>query len=245
MNTFRAEFHIHTVLSACADVEMIPPLIIQTAQEKGIDLIAITDHNASANVEPVMKAAKGSGIKVLAGMELQTKEEVHIICLFDHLDQLIAFQDLIDEHLPEMQNDPEHFGEQYIVDETGNFVNRETRLLSTSVDITLKNAWLKVNSLGGLMIPAHVNRDAFGLMPVLGFIPPDIKPDALEISKHISIEEAKHKYPQLEDFTIIQSGDAHFLEDILGKNILIIENRSIEEIRKALHDIDGRSTKII
>ncbi len=224
---------------------MIPPLIIQKAQEKGIDLIAITDHNASANVEPVMNAAKGSGIKVLAGMEVQTKEEVHIICLFDHIDQLIAFQDLIDDHLSEMQNDPEHFGEQYIVDETGEFVDQEIRLLSTSVDITLKNAWLEVNSLGGLMIPAHVNREAFGLMPVLGFIPPDIKPDALEISKHISVDEAKIKYPQLEDFTIIQSGDAHFLEEILGKNELTLENRSFDEIRKALHGIDGRSVKII
>ncbi|RPH69697.1 PHP domain-containing protein, partial [bacterium] len=97
---YRAELHVHTVLSPCADVEMIPPFIIQTAVETGINLIAITDHNATANIPAVISAAKGSGVSVLSGMELQTKEEVHLLCLFDSYEQASQMQSYVDLHLP-------------------------------------------------------------------------------------------------------------------------------------------------
>ena len=96
MKTFRAELHVHTVLSPCAEVEMIPPLIIQEALEKGINILAITDHNATANIGAVIKAAEGSGITVLSGMELQTREEVHVLCLFDTLEQALSLQSIVD-----------------------------------------------------------------------------------------------------------------------------------------------------
>lgn len=245
MKTFRAEFHIHTVLSACAAVEMIPPLIIQAAESKGIELIAITDHNASANVDAVRKASKDTSISVLPGMELQTKEEVHTLCIFDDYEQLMVLQDLVNSKMPDFSNDPEHFGEQYIVDETGDFIDSENRLLSTSANITLKDAWEEVTRLGGLFIPAHINRAAYGIMTVLGFLPQDIQPSALEISKHLSIDESRKKYPQIREFPLIQSGDAHSLQDILGWNILFMEKPTIDEIKKALNGIDGRSINIV
>jgi predicted metal-dependent phosphoesterase TrpH len=96
LKTYRAELHVHTALSPCAEVEMIPPLIVQEAQERGINLIAITDHNATANIAAVQKAAQGSDLVVLAGMELQTREEVHVLCLFDSLDQANEWQQTID-----------------------------------------------------------------------------------------------------------------------------------------------------
>ena len=122
MNKYRAELHVHTVLSPCAEVEMIPPLIIQSALDLDINLLAITDHNSTANIPAVMDAAVNSGITILPGMELQTREEVHLLCIFDKPRQAFALQQLIDPLLPSINNDPEHFGEQFVVDATGDFI---------------------------------------------------------------------------------------------------------------------------
>src|SRR5512133_1166802 len=102
----RAELHVHTVLSPCAGVEMIPPVIVERALERGIHCIAITDHNASANAAAVRQAARGSGLHVLPGMELQTREEVHLLCLFDEIDQIEAWQAIVDESIPLLPNNP-------------------------------------------------------------------------------------------------------------------------------------------
>src|SRR5690606_28170914 len=138
MRTFRAELHVHTVLSPCAEVEMIPPLIVEEALDAGIQILAITDHNASANVWAVQKAAAGSGLAVLPGMEVQTVEEVHVLCLFETLAQLSAWQEQVDEALPDIKNNIEFFGEQFVVDETGDFIRREERLLITSTQLSLE-----------------------------------------------------------------------------------------------------------
>src|SRR5512143_1389353 len=107
MSTYRADLHVHTVLSPCADVEMIPPLIVEEALQRGIRLLAITDHNATANIAAVQKAAAaasaaaGTELTILPGMELQTREEVHVLCLFDKLEQAFALQQWVDARLPE------------------------------------------------------------------------------------------------------------------------------------------------
>ena len=132
MKTFRAELHVHTVLSPCAEVEMIPPLIVQTALERQIDLIAITDHNASANVRAVQIAARGRALTVLPGMEVQSREDVHLLTLFETLEALETWQAELDRSLPDLPNWPEFFGEQFVVDETGEFIRHEPRLLLTS-----------------------------------------------------------------------------------------------------------------
>src|SRR5215211_430011 len=121
MRKFRADLHVHTVLSPCAEVEMIPPLIVQSALEKEIDLIAITDHNASANVRAVQKAAEGSRLTVLPGMEVQSREDVHLLTLFEFPETLDQWQTQVDEALPSLPNNPDYFGEQFVVDETGEF----------------------------------------------------------------------------------------------------------------------------
>lgn len=241
MKTYRAELHVHTVLSPCAGVEMIPPLIVQSAVECGIQLIAITDHNASENVEAVIKAAKGYDLVVLPGMELQTEEEVHSLCLFDTLNQVQQLQELVDEKLPDIKNNAEFFGEQFIVDETGEFIRRKEQLLITSTSLSLNEAYEFVTDLGGLFIPAHVNRQAFGLIYHLGFIPTDIPWDALEISRHISPQDAILEYPQLENIPLIQSGDVHYLSDYLGANLFSVEKPSIAELKLALKQKNKRS----
>jgi len=164
---YRADLHVHTVLSPCAEIEMLPPLIVEEAQAKGIQIIAITDHNASANIAAVQKAAIGTDLVVLPGMELQTQEEIHILCLFDTLEQVFELQKFVDDHLPTIANDPEHFGVQLIVDSEGELISQEERLLLTSVNISITEAFYMVNKLSGLFIPAHINRKAYGLIEVL------------------------------------------------------------------------------
>jgi PHP family Zn ribbon phosphoesterase len=245
MKPYLAELHVHTVLSPCAEVEMIPPLIISEALERGIQLIAITDHNASANVQAVQKAAIQTGLTVLPGMEVQTQEEVHVLCLFDSLEQLAAWQALVDPHLPPLENDPEFFGEQFVVDDTGDFIRREERLLITSIDLSIEEVFFEVARLGGLAIPAHVDRKAFGLIANLGFVPPELPVEALEISRRLSPEQARLALPQVRNYPLIRSGDAHRLDEILGANQFYLESPCVSEIRKALRNEKGRSLKLV
>lgn len=245
MRTYRAELHVHTVLSPCAQVEMIPPLIVSTALEHGISLIAITDHNATANIGAVQRAAQGTSLVVLPGMELQTREEVHILCLFDTLEQAKSLQKIVNQALPPIQNRPDFFGEQFIVDKTGRFLRREQRLLITSANLSLRQAWEIVTSLGGLFIPAHVNRKMFGLIQVLGLIPTDFPVEALEISRHISPSEALKAFPQIHGYPLLQNGDVHSLDELVGTMEFCIEIPTISELQQALHNQNGRSMKII
>ncbi len=245
LRTFRAELHVHTVLSPCAEVEMIPPLIIQEALDLGINLLAITDHNSTGNISSVIKAASGTGIHILPGMELQTHEEVHVLCIFDSLEQVEAFQKIVDASMPPLQNNPDLFGEQFVVDETGDFIRREDRLLLTSSSLSIKNACSHVQALGGMLIPAHVNRKAFGLLPTLGLIPEELEhTTAMEISRHISIPKAIETYPQLANHVIIQSGDVHRLDEFLGLNYFTLNEPTIAEINDAFLKIGGRNFKI-
>lgn len=240
MRSYRADLHVHTVLSPCAQIEMIPPLIVREALDQGIQLIAITDHNSTRNIAPVQKAAAGTELIVLPGIELQTREEVHVLCIFDTLEQAVEFQKAVDLSMPVFPNQPDYFGEQFVVDETGDFIEREERLLITSTRLSLHDAWEKVESLGGLFIPAHVNRKAFGLIENLGFVPNDIPITALEISRHTTPAKAVVEYPQLKGYPLIQNGDVHGLDEFLGTNYYKIENTTVEELRLAITGKENR-----
>lgn len=219
---------------------MLPPLIIEAALEKGINLIAITDHNATGNIEAVIKAAQGSGITVLPGMEVQTREEVHSLCLFNTLDQAEQFQQEVDRHLPPFKNNAEFFGVQLVVDQEGELIKDDDRLLISSITLSIEQASEVVHRIGGLFIPAHVNRKTFSLLENLGFMPADLSVDALEISRHISLAEASKKFPQIAGYPLIQSGDAHRLEEILGANRFELEDANVDEIKQALKGENGR-----
>lgn len=242
---FRVDLHVHTVLSPCAAVEMIPPLIVQTALDEGIRLIAITDHNSSANVAAVQEAARDSGLTVLPGMEVQTQEEVHVLGLFQELGQLSAWQSIVDQHLPNLENNPEFFGEQFIVDSTGDYLGSETRLLLTSVELSLEECVEWIHKLGGLAIPAHVNRKANGLFANLGMVPSGTPIDALEISRHIDPTSTYKLYPQTRDYPLIQNGDVHHLDGFLGSSHLWIESPTLAEIHLALLAEADRKIEIL
>lgn len=223
---------------------MIPPLIVQKAVELGIGWIAITDHNASANIEAVIKAAEIYDLAVTPGIELQTREDVHALALFDTLHQVRQLQTIIDDHLPDIANNIDFFGEQFIVDETGDFIAREERLLISSLDLGFSELSNLVNELNGLFIPAHVNRKAFGLLEILGFIPSGDVIDALEITRHLTPQQAIEKFPTLQDFPIIQNGDVHNLEDFLGSTQYLVKSPTTDELRLALFQEDGRTYRI-
>ena len=243
MPVYRAELHVHTVLSPCAGVEMIPPVIVDTALAKGINLIAITDHNVTANIGAVIEAAQGTELTVLPGMELQTQEEVHVLCLFDTLNQAEAWQRRIDSRFGKLQNDVEHFGEQFIVDATGEFIRREPRLLITNVDMSLEEVVEGVNVLGGLVIPAHVERRAYGLLAILGFASPIF--EALEVSHYAAVDDVCRQYPEIRAFPLLQSGDVHFPDGFIGVMEFEMNAPTVPEIRKAIHGEGGRGMRIL
>ena len=245
MQSFRVELHIHTVLSPCAGVEMIPPLIINRAVDLGLDLIAVTDHNTSENSAAVLKAAKNTDLTVFPGMELQTAEEIHVLCLFDTLEQLSELQDIVDHTLPDISNNIDFFGEQFIVDETGEFIRRKDQLLINSTDLSIEDAEKVVHELDGLFIPAHINRQAFGLLHRLGFVPPGLNVDALEISRHTTPEKCLANFPMTKVYPFIQSGDVHYLDDFLGACQFTILEPTISELKLAFEEKNERSVKII
>lgn len=241
MRPIRADLHVHTVLSPCAEVEMIPPLIVQEALEHGIELIAITDHNASENVAAVQKAAAGTSLTVLPGMEVQTQEDVHLLCLFEHIEQLLAWQKTVDAALPPQPNRADYFGEQFVVDETGEYIRTEERLLLASTSLSIEDVFQQVGRLGGLVIPAHVERTTFGLLATLGLISTAWGVEALEVSRRISPEAAREKYPVLRPYPLMQNGDVHRLDEFLGSLVFQIERPTLDEIHMAIHQRAGRS----
>lgn len=240
-----ADLHVHTVLSPCAEVEMIPPLIIRRAEELGLGLIAITDHNSAENVEAVQRAAKGSGIVVLAGMEVQTREEVHIVCLFDTAEQALTWQETIYASLPQLKNREDVFGAQFVVDETGDYRHTNERLLLASSALSVEEVVSRVNALGGLCIAAHVDRPAYSLLANLGFIPAGLALDALELSRLTLPEEALARYPQLHGWPLVISGDAHRLSEMCASTLITCGEPSIRELDWALHGKEGRKVKLL
>lgn len=223
---------------------MIPPLIVGRAQRLGLDLIAITDHHCVDNVAAVREAAEPFGIAVLAGMEVQSREEVHVICLFDRIEQAEKWQELIWAHLPRLPNREEFFGAQYVVDAAGDYVRTNERLLQCSTDLSFDELVKLAYQWGGLPIPAHVDRPTNSLFANLGMIPQGVALAGVEISRHTRPEQARSRFPGLVGLGMIQSGDAHRLDEIINTMRVTVASRSVEEIRLALLGRGGRGITI-
>ncbi|MEL7646378.1 MAG: PHP domain-containing protein [Anaerolineaceae bacterium] len=234
MIEFRAELHVHTVLSACAGTDMLPEPIVETALFNEINLIAITDHNAGYNTAPVIKVGRKQGLLVLPGMELETEEEVHSLCLFDTLDQLNELQKIVDARLPFYPNNEEFYGPQWVVDEKGSKIRTERRQLLFPVQISIQRACQIVKDLGGLFIPAHINRQANGLLSHLGTVPPDLDVQILEINRHTTKEACLKKHPELARYRLLQSGDVHYLDGFIAGNVFTANNSSLKAITEAM-----------
>ena len=237
-----ADLHLHTVLSPCAEREMTPEAIIEQAQALELDLIAITDHNSAENVAAVQQAAEGTEITVLPGMEVQTREEVHLLCLFDTLAQVQALQDEVYAHLPDRKNDVRAFGEQWVVDAEGQLVCENERLLLVATNLSVEQVVQRTRQLEGLCIPSHVDRPAYSLISQLGFIPPELGLLAVEISQLVTLEKARARFPQLKALTLVANSDAHRTADMVGRNVFKVERACIGELTMALARRDGRES---
>ncbi len=244
LKLFKADLHIHTVLSGCAEVEMIPSLILWQAERKGLNLIAITDHNACHNAEAVMEAAQGTNIHVLPGMELQSREEVHLLCLFDTVESCRAWQERVFQKLPPLTNQENLFGPQYVVNAAGDWLWTEERLLATAADLSLEEIVNQVASLGGIVIPAHVDRPSFSLLSNLGLIPETLSVQALEVTPFFDRQRGFQQWPQLQDRCLIVNGDAHRLSEIQNRTMFKLAYPVIKEMTMAFQGEQGRQVMV-
>ncbi len=228
---FAVDFHIHTALSPCGDEDMTPCNIVNMAILKGLDIIAVTDHNSCSNLPAVMEAAKENGLMVIPGMEVQTKEEVHILCLFKRMEGAMKFAEIVYNSLPNIKNNEEIFGRQLIFNNLDERVAKEDKLLLSSTVLSVNDVFILVRGLGGICIPAHVDRQGFSIITNLGFIPPDLKVKTIEISKKSTPETVLRKYPFLNKFKYIVSSDAHYLQDISEREFFIeLDFLSVSEL---------------
>ncbi len=247
MNPLRNEpylidLHIHTALSPCAEEEMTPPKIIHAARAKGLKMIAVTDHNTAENVAATVRASVGSGIIVIPGLEVQTREEVHMVCLFPNIESCLKMQNLVYASLPDLRNRKDIFGSQIIMDSSGNAVAELDRMLLISAEMTVESLADKTAQLGGICFPAHIDRPSFSLLATLGFIPPELNIQTVELSKHITSDEAGYRFPFLKNYTLLSSSDAHCLKDI-GSNpttFFSVSNPDFSQLKLALGSNLGR-----
>lgn len=240
MRFFVADLHIHTVLSACAESEMMPEFILERAQQLGLGLIAVTDHNSAENVAAMLAAAEETGVTVLPGMEVQTREEVHLLCLFDTLEQVTRWQGEVYAHLPPLKNKEDVFGVQVVLSAEGDLSYNE-RLLLTSTSFSVEEVVQRVRDLNGLCIPAHVDRPAYSIIANLGFIPPDLGLVAVEISHLVSLKEARTRFRELERYSLVASSDAHRLQDMASRTTLKMTEATVTELSLALAGEEGRA----
>jgi len=241
LKQFIADLHIHTCLSPCADLEMSPAAIVKTAIEKAIDIIAITDHNSAENIISARKTAANKNITVLAGMEITSSEEAHILALLNDIEGILKLQNLVYKNLQSGENNEKLFGEQIVVNEDDEVLDFNKRLLIGATSLSAQEIVETIHSLGGLAVASHVDREAFSIISQLGFIPKDLQFDALEISPNINKGKAEFSFKGYSFFPWITSSDAHWLRD-MGKRrtSFYLHEPTIAEMKMALKNIDGR-----
>ena len=204
------DLHIHSALSPCGDNDMTPNNIVNMSIIKGLDMIAVTDHNSCGNVRAVMEAA-GDRILVIPGMEVETSEEVHVVCYFPDIESAEKMGEYVKEHMPGVKNQEEIFGEQLYMDSEDNIIGKEENLLVTATDLDIFEVVKKVRELGGAAVPAHIDRSSYSVLSNLGFMPPELLVETVEITakNRLKMEEEYGK-----KYNIISDSDAHYLEDI-------------------------------
>lgn len=244
LKEFVADLHVHTLLSPCGEIEMTPHHIMMTAKKYGIDIVAITDHNSSLNLPAALEAANRYGIKVFPGMEVESREEGHILVLFDTLKQLTTWQKIVDANLNGLKNNAKKLGAQFVVDADDEFVFEETRMLSGSLKLSAKEIVNEVNDLGGICIAAHIDRASFSLVGQLGFLPMDLAFIAAEISANglSKLKDERFKI-QAANLEFITNSDAHWMRGFIEgpKTKYVMKEASISELKLAIKGENGRS----
>lgn len=234
MKQFLADLHIHSCLSPCAELDMTPRRIIDEAVKKGLDIIAISDHNSAENLEVAAKIALNKGIMLLPAMEITSYEEAHVLAFFDSVGKAVEMQDVVYRNLPDGINDERYYGYQLIVNENDEIVEFNKRLLINTTGLSIKKLVDTVHSLGGLAVASHIDRESFSIISQLGFISDDMQFDALEISRNATRNAAEAAFADYADKPWITSSDAHNLRDIGRKPAsFFLQEASFDEIVRA------------
>jgi len=242
MQQYIADLHIHSVLSPCGDLDMSPSKILKRAKEKGLNLIAITDHNMVENGIPLKYLAEGQSMDILFGMEITTQEEIHVLCLFDELEIALRWQDIVYEKLPDIKCDFEIFGHQLVVNEHEEIVRFEEKLLINATEISIESVFDTVEKMGGLAIPAHLDKPVNSILSQVGLIPPHLPLSAVEVTKNCNRNKLIMEYPELSEIQCVGFSDAHYLEEIGTQTTLFnMDAPTIQELKLALKQYNGRS----
>ncbi|MEA5003621.1 MAG: PHP domain-containing protein [Christensenella sp.] len=223
------DFHIHSALSPCAENDMTPNNIINMAKLKGLDAIAVCDHNSTKNLPAAAKIAQEASITFLPGMEMTTAEEVHVLALFEDVDTAFVFGDMVYEALPDIPNKPDFFGEQLIMDENDEVIGRMDKLLISALPFDMDECCARIKEYGGYAIPAHINKGANSVLANLGFFPPQLKFKTIEVVKGLAITN------DISGFQKIYSSDAHNLWQIAeAENTIEVDENTVSAILKKL-----------
>jgi hypothetical protein len=241
LRRFRADLHIHSCLSPCADLTNYPRRIVERAVEAGLDLIAISDHNSLENAPAVLQAAEGTGLAVLPGMELTSEEEVHILGIFPSLDGLGPIQDEVYRSLPEIPAKKSFVQNQVIVDRDDVVTGFSPRCLLAATRLSVFEVVALIHRFSGLAIASHIDKEAFSIVSQLGFIPPDLELDALEVSPLKTIAEARTAVPMSASIPLVRFSDAHRPDEIgRAATDFLLAAPSFPELRMALRSESGR-----
>ncbi|MBQ9743177.1 MAG: PHP domain-containing protein [Ruminococcus sp.] len=239
MNKYYYDFHVHSCLSPCGDDESTPNSIAGMATLCGLNVVALTDHNTCRNCPGFFGAAKRHGIIPIAGMELTTAEDIHIIFLFEKLEDAMRFDKEISTRRILVESRPDIFGEQYIMDENDSVIDTEKYFLPNATTVTIEECPALAEKFGGICYPAHVDRQANGVIATLGTFPDYIKGfNCCEFHNADKIREYKENYP-IGERHIIVSSDAHYLWDMRDENQFFLiddEPYSSELVRRRIFE---------
>lgn len=215
---------------------MTPPQIIACCAALGLALVAVCDHNSCANAAAFIQAARGTDVTVLPGMELATQEEVHLLCVFPDLNKALQFDQQVQKRLPPLRNRAELFGHQLLLDSLGRVIGEQRALLLAASSLGLEEAWQAVELLGGLVIPAHVDRPSFSILAQLGLLPSGVRFGALELSQGVSRSDFLLRYPSLTSVPLVHGSDAHRLSELYAPRLSVacMEKPTLAELRFAL-----------
>lgn len=213
MNKYYYDLHIHSCLSPCGDNDSTPNNIAGMGVLNGLNIMALTDHNTTLNCPAFFEAARRNGIIPIAGMELTTAEDIHVVCLFEELGDAMDFNEVINKKRIPIKNRVDIFGEQLILNGNDEVIGHEDNLLSNATEVTIDETPGLVEAFGGICYPAHIDRDANGILAVLGFFPPSPRFDCIEIRDQENADKLIEKH-NLQDKRVIISSDAHYLWDI-------------------------------
>ncbi len=245
MNSYYYDLHIHSCLSPCADDDMTPANIAGMAAIKGLQLLALTDHNSCKNCPAFFKACRALGIVPVAGMELSTAEDIHLVCLFESLEDAMSFDKEIEEHLMNIQNKPEIFGNQLVLDENDELIASEPKLLISATDLYIADAVELARRYGAHVHPAHIDRESNGIVAVLGDIPSEYGFRCVEYNSSENTDKIKQTCAVARDASCVICSDAHHLWDINeAENAIVLDDEPYSSAlvrRRLLEYLEGKN----